>query len=218
MPVVEGKHVEPFTVRLDRCDLRLAAGAALPGHELRAGANRHRLAYRDVASASNRLTLIAAIVPPGAITVHTLFCLRGAMPLDDQAALCCLLNSFVANWLVRLWVTTHLGTSTVERLPVPRPPASSAAGGRLRALGLRLLTSAGQDAGAHAEAQGLAAALYGLDPGEFALVLDTLPLVDAGVKAAAADCHRHLAPGTRRVYTLPGARGTPDDSSDRGLQ
>jgi hypothetical protein len=218
MPVVEGKHVEPFTVRLERCDLRLAAGAALPGHELRAAANRHRLAYRDVASASNRLTLIAAIVPPGAITVHTLFCLRGAMPLDDQAALCCLLNSFVANWLARMWVTTHLGTSTVERLPVPRPPASSAAGGRLRALGHRLLTSAGQDAGAHAEAQGLVAALYGLEPGEFALVLDTLPLVDAGVKAAAAESHRRLAPGAGRVYTLPGAKGTPDYSSDRGLQ
>ena len=218
MPVVEGKHVEPFTVRLERCDLRLAAGAALPGHELGAAANRHRLAYRDVASASNRLTLIAAIVPPGAITVHTLFCLRGAMPLDDQAALCCLLNSFVANWLARMWVTTHLGTSTVERLPVPRPPASSVAGARLRSLGHRLLTSDGQDADAYAEAQGLAAAMYGLAPAEFALILDTLPLVDAGVKAAAAERHRRLAPGAGRVYTLPGATGIPDYSSDRGLQ
>ena len=74
-----------------------------------------------MASSTNRLTLIAAIVPPGAVTVHTLFCLRNVMPVDDQVVLCCLLNSFVANYLVRLWVTTHLGTTTVERLPVPRP-------------------------------------------------------------------------------------------------
>ena len=76
-----------------------------------------------MAASTNRLTLICAIVPPGAVTVHTLFCLKDEMPLDDQVVLCCLLNSFVANYLVRLWVTTHLGTTTVERLPVPRPPA-----------------------------------------------------------------------------------------------
>lgn len=218
MPVVEGKHVEPYAVHADRCELRLAQGAALPAGELRAAARRHRLAYRDVASASNRLTLIAAIVPPGAVTVHTLFCLRGAMPLGDQAALCCLLNSFVANWLVRMWVTTHLGTSTVERLPVPRPPAASFAAGCLRSLGHRLLKSAGQDTAAQAEAQGLAAALYGLTAGEFAVVLETFPLVEADVRAAAAESHRRLAAGAGRVYTFACETGIPDHSSDRGHQ
>ena len=121
-----------------------------------------RLAYRDVASSTNRLTLIAAIVPPGAVTVHTLFCLRNVMPVDDQVVLCCLLNSFVANYLVRLWVTTHLGTATVERLPVPRPSATSRAATRLRDLGRELLESGGHKPGAYAEVQGLAASLYGL--------------------------------------------------------
>jgi hypothetical protein len=36
---------------------------------------RARLAYRDVASATNRLTLIAAVIPARAATTHTLFCL-----------------------------------------------------------------------------------------------------------------------------------------------
>ena len=51
---------------------------------------RSRLAYRDVASSTNRLTLIAAIVPPGVLTTHTLFCSReasgpgvAALPLRD---------------------------------------------------------------------------------------------------------------------------------------
>jgi hypothetical protein len=205
MPVVEGKHVDPFAVRLQDCEFRVADKAALPGgRELREAVGRHRLAYRDVASSTNRLTLISAIVPPGAVTVHTLYCLRNVMPVDDQAVLCCLLNSFVANYLVRLWVTTHLGTATVERLPVPRPPATSRAAMRLRDLGRELLTSGGHKPGAYAEVQGLAASLYGLSADEFALVLESFPLVDAGTREAAADCHRRdchrrLAARPRRV-------------------
>jgi hypothetical protein len=199
MPVVEGKHVGPFTVRLQDCAFRLADEAALPGRELRDAVRRHRLAYRDVASATNRLTLISAIVPPGAVTVHTLFCLKRVMPLDDQVVLCCLLNSFVANYLVRLWVTTHLGTATVERLPVPRPQVTSPLACCLRDLGRALSQSAGRQPGAFIEAQGLAALLYGLSPAEFALVLESFPLVEAGIKEAAAEYHRRLAAKSARV-------------------
>jgi hypothetical protein len=152
------------------------------------------------------------------VTVHTLFCLRGPVPLDDQVVLCCLLNSYVANWLVRMWVTTHLGTSTVERLPVPRPPAASFAAGRLRSLGHRLLWTAGQDATAQAEAQGLAAGLYGLTVEEFAVILEAFPLVEADVRAGAAESHRRLAAGAGQVYTLACETGIPDHSSDRGHQ
>jgi hypothetical protein len=193
MPVVEGKHVDPFGVRLEECELRVTKPGGLPGTAVREAVRRHRLAYRDVASATNRLTLISAIVPPGAVTVHTLHCLRDPMPLDDQVVLCCMLNSFAANFLVRLWVTTHLGTATVERLPVPRPPAASRATVRLRQLGRDLLEAGGRNPAAYAEAQGLAALLYGLTPGEFTLVLESFPLVDADVKAAAAECHSRLA-------------------------
>ena len=193
MPVVEGKHVDPFGVRLEECELRVTKPGGLPGTAVREAVRRHRLAYRDVASATNRLTLISAIVPPGAVTVHTLHCLRDPMPLDDQVVLCCMLNSFAANFLVRLWVTTHLGTATVERLPVPRPPAESRATVRLRQLGRDLLEAGGRNPAAYAEAQGLAALLYGLTPGEFTLVLESFPLVDADVKAAAAECHSRLA-------------------------
>ena len=193
IPVVEGKHVDPFAVRLEDCDLRITNPDGLPGPALREAVRRHRLAYRDVASATNRLTLISAIVPPGAVTVHTLYCLKDPAPLDDQLVLCCLLNSFAANFLVRLRVTTHLGTATVERLPVPRPPAASWVAERLRHLGRELRDAGGRNPAAYAEAQGLAALLYGLTADEFTLILESFPLVDADVKAASADWHRHLA-------------------------
>ena len=81
---------------------------------------RARLAFRDVASATNRTTLIAAIVPAGCVTTHTLFCLRTPLPRTDQWMLCALLNSYVANFLVRLRVTSHVSLSIVQALPVPR--------------------------------------------------------------------------------------------------
>jgi hypothetical protein len=105
----------------------------------------------------------------------------------------------VANYLVRLWVTTHLGTATVERLPVPKPTAASLAAARLRDLGRELLESGGHKPGAYAEVQALAASLYGLSADEFALVLESFPLIEAGTREAAADCHRRLAARPGRV-------------------
>ena len=46
---------------------------------------RPRLAYRDVASATNRLTLIAAVLPAGCVSTHTVFCLRTPLPLARSA-------------------------------------------------------------------------------------------------------------------------------------
>ena len=80
---------------------------------------RPRLAYRDVAGATNQLTLIAAMLPAGCVSTHTVFCLRTPCPLPAQQLLCGLFNSFVVNYLVRLRVSTHVTTALVERLPVP---------------------------------------------------------------------------------------------------
>jgi hypothetical protein len=121
------------------------------------------------------------------------------MPADDQVVLCGILNSFIANFLVRMWVTTHLGAATVERLPVPRPHASSVIACRLRDLGRTLIRAGGRDPAAYAEIQGLAASLYGLAPDEFRLVLDSFPLIEADIREAAARCHRSLADRPSRV-------------------
>jgi hypothetical protein len=55
------------------------------------------------------------------VTTHTLFCLKSDLALDAQRVLCGVLNSFVANYLVRLRVTTHVTVAIVDRLPAPRP-------------------------------------------------------------------------------------------------
>src|SRR5690606_4434146 len=95
-PVLEGKQIEPFRVHVNACRYELRPDAVLPPHVSR----EPRVAYRDVASATNRLTLIAAILPPGSVSTHTLFCLKTPLRPAAQQVLCALLNSFVANYLI----------------------------------------------------------------------------------------------------------------------
>jgi hypothetical protein len=180
-PVVEGKQIEPFRVFIDRSRLQLRgdsrAGERVP--------RRLRLAYRDVASATNRLTLIAALIPPRAVTTHTLFCLKTPVPATAQRVLCALLNSYVANYLIRLRVNTHVTVSLVARLPVPVLRPGDPGFERLAVLSRALTAGSSpvEEAPEYAELQALVASLYRLDAPAFEHVLSTFPLVPAATRA-----------------------------------
>jgi hypothetical protein len=184
-PVIEGKQVNPFRVAVgeSRWEVRPSADA-----EARVP-RRARLAYRDVASATNRLTLIAAIIPARAVTTHTLFCLRTRLVLPRQRVLCALLNSYVANFLVRLRVNTHVTVSLVSRLPVPvvRPAHPFFARLAACAEALALGTRPAEEMDEYAEIQAIAAHLYGLNRVHFEHVLSTFPLVPSEVRQRALD-------------------------------
>ena len=102
-------------------------------------------------------------------------------------------NSFIVNYLVRLRVTTHVTTATVERLPIPRRDDGPRAFRRIAALA-RILRRR-DDAAAAARLQALAAGLYDLSVEEFEHVLGTFPLVaraerEAALKAYATEARR----------------------------
>jgi len=180
-PVLEGKQIDSFRASVDGCRYRLRADAVvrIP--------RRPRLAYRDIASATNRLTLIAAIIPAEAVTTHTLFCLKTPLPLDAQHVLCALFNSFVANYLIRLRVNMHVTVSLVSRLRMPVLDRDSRTFRRLSTLAQTLMHSpaAAEQQPEYAELQGRVARLYGLTESEFAHVLSTFPLIPREVKSAA---------------------------------
>ena len=115
LPVLEGKHIEPFRVHADRSTLRISEHNASRLLDAATTFSRTRLAYRDVASSTNRLSLIAAVLPAGVVTTHSLFCLKTMLSSDTQAFLCAMLNSYVANYLVRQVMTTHLGQRLSRR-------------------------------------------------------------------------------------------------------
>jgi hypothetical protein len=184
LPVIEGKMLAPFRVTLS------AARAAVTRRDatrlLGTRYERPRLAYRDVASATNRQTLIAAILPADCVSTHTLFCLRTPLNSRLQHFLCGVFNSFVVNYLVRLRVTTHVTTAIVERLPVPTEGAAPRASREIAALA-RLLAR-GFDDNVYARLNARVAAVYQLRLEEFAHVLGTFPLVlrdqrDAALRA-----------------------------------
>jgi hypothetical protein len=128
-----------------------------------------------VASATNRLTLIAAILPAGSVSTHTVLCLRTPLALRHQQFLCGLFNSFVVNYLARLRVSTHVTTAIVERLPVPPPQVAPQTQGEIAGLARRLARAPAPSAFARLNAQ--VGRIYRLSREEFAHVLETFPLV-----------------------------------------
>ena len=176
LPVIDGKHIQPFAADWSQSSVRLPLRIADRLTGAREARHRPRLAYRDVASSTNRLTLIAAIVPAGVLTTHTLFCSREAMDDDVLRFLCGMFNSFVANYLVRLQVSTHVTAALMARLPVPRPPRASAAF-RTVVTCADALRSGASGFAHHAPLQATAARLYGVTREQLVHVLGTFPLV-----------------------------------------
>jgi Eco57I restriction-modification methylase len=182
LPVVDGKHLSPFRAAIEESTRSIASADAR--RLLRSNRHEHlRLAYRDVASATNRVTLIAAILPARCVSTHTVFCLRTPLPLRAQYFLCGVFNSLVVNYLVRLRVTTHVTTATVERLPIPTLDAAPAACADIASLA-RLLTR-GEKPEAFAQLNARVAELYQLSAAEFEYVLGTFPLVESTERAGA---------------------------------
>jgi hypothetical protein len=181
LPVVEGKHVGPFHVAL--ASVRHLIDAADARRRLRSDRHEHRrLAYRDVASATNRLTLIAAVLPSHCVSTHTLFCLRTPLRPSLQHLLCGFFNSFVVNYLVRLRVTMHVTTGMVEQLPIPT--AEAAPGACREIAGLARLLARRPDIAALARLNARVAALYQLSAQEFEHILTTFPLIPMSERQA----------------------------------
>ena len=121
LPVLEGKHLTPFAVDIAAATMGVSERHASRLVDAARTFQRMRLGYRDVASPTNRVTLIAALVPAGTITTHTVFCLKD--PLDDecQQYLCAMFNSSSPTTWCAWRVGTHVTTAIVDRLPMPRP-------------------------------------------------------------------------------------------------
>jgi hypothetical protein len=176
LPVLEGKHLEPFVAHVARARFLVPASVARRLLASSSSFGRPRLAYRDVASATNRVTLIAAMLPADCVTTHTLFCLKTVLDEDAQWFLCGVMNSYVANYLIRLRVTTHVSSGIIERLPVPLVGLDSPPAAAIVTIGRQL---AARLAGVCDDRlQALVACLYGLKAAQFSHVLDTFPLVE----------------------------------------
>jgi hypothetical protein len=126
------------------------------------------------------------MLPASTVTTHTIFCLREAVPLEEQWCLCGLLNSFVANYLVRLRGGTHVPAAVMHHLPVPRPSAATGAFDRIAGWS-KHLAKCPEDARVLARLHAGCARAYGTTLSELRHILSTFPLVSEGVRSAVLD-------------------------------
>jgi hypothetical protein len=191
LPVLEGKLLDPYRVRLDEARSYITPASARKLLGDRSRFDRPRLGYREVAASTNRLTLIAAMVPAGAVTTHTIFCLRTP---EDEALhwfLCGMFNSFPANYLARLRGGTHVPASAIHHLPLPLLPRGSEAFARI----VSLARIAASDESARAEIHARSAVAYEFDEADLIHVLGTFPLVAERERTAALTAFQHLRDG-----------------------
>ncbi len=118
----EGKTFHQFTdVWKTRPRYAVAEAALHARPSILSAAGHFRLAFRDIASATNERTMIACIAPPGTVFGHTAHVEKHphGRPVAHALTLCALLNSFPFDWLVRQKATAHLSQFIVGSLPVP---------------------------------------------------------------------------------------------------
>ena len=186
LTVVDGRHVRPFRLDRDgstreaaREDVRRRLGTG-------PGPDAVRVAYRDVASRTNRVTLIAARLPPGVVSTHTVFCSRRILTDEEAWCLVALLNSLVVNYLVRLQVSVHVSSGIMARLPVPCPAPGMRAQLAAWAHTLSEVPDAETLTDTYADLNAAVAGLYGLSPAEFRHVLAGFPLIAEGLRDLSA--------------------------------
>jgi len=206
LPVLEGKHVSAFAVSSDTRwrVTRERAAQLLPNRSF----DRARVGYRDVSGVGNQRSLIAAVIPSGCVTTHTIFCLRTEAEPAAHQFLCALLNSFVLNFVARLLMGGHMTTSLVESLPAPRW-TSSPEQRRLGLLAERL--SRRPTARVAIALETRVARLFGIDADDFRRIVSTFPLISTDVRdktiAAYSAEPRSRRRDARRSAARPPASG-----------
>lgn len=231
LALYEGKMIHQFTHLLSEPRYWVSekqGRKALLGEQTdtgsRLGYQKYRLAYRSIASSTNERTLISTVIPPS----FTGNSLNVDERLADKLKLFCVavLNSFVVDWLLRQKVTTNINMFYVYQLPVPRLAETDAIFRSILVRATKLIcitrefdelarstglesykngvTDPATRAKLRAELDGMIAHLYGLTEEEFSHILTTFPIVEQGVKDAAFEAYKALAPkpGDQAVATL----------------
>lgn len=149
-----------------------------------------RVAWRDVASATNERTAIATVIPPDTTCDHTLWTFKGGtLGSDECAALAALMSSFCFDYQVRLRGRSHVNKAIVLAISSPArddlltlaPLAASVVRDGAICSDLKTdpladdLWTLGQ---ARAELDGRIASLYSLSIQQFAAVLSGFPNID----------------------------------------
>ena len=100
---------------------------------------RYRIGFCDVASPSNKRSLVAALVPPGCVCGHTLPTITFEPQFEWAYMLwLAVANSFTVDFIARKKVSLHMTYGTLDSVPFPRLGLGGVAVRRLVQLALQL--------------------------------------------------------------------------------
>ncbi|MFX1759393.1 Eco57I restriction-modification methylase domain-containing protein [Rhodococcus sp. As11] len=126
-------HADPDIViealqnrRLRQARLKASAFYQLPTeiveNPLTLPCRKPRIAFRDIARATDTRTALVTLVPPNALLVNTApYLLRREGDEKDEAFLLGVLSSIPLDWYARRYVEVHLNLHIFNALPIPRP-------------------------------------------------------------------------------------------------
>jgi len=177
---------------------------------------QYRLGIRAVASNTNERSLICTVVPHGVFAGNSVIVNKDNSLTAEQLLACtAIMNSLVADWLLRQKVTTNINMFYLYQLPVPRLEISKAMLSSIIQTAARLVcmypefSDLATAVGVDMQQDGVApsadrtelrsdldariAHLYGLSEDEFVHILSSFPLVDQTTKDATLDAFRRLA-------------------------
>ena len=207
---------------------------SVPG-DLKPDYEAYRIAIRKIASNTNERTLITTIIPPNtfagnSLTVH--FPFRNipghynepVFSYTELLFLVGVMNSFVADYVLRSRMTTNLNLFYLYQLPIPR---RSPTDGAFKAIVVRVaklvcvstdfdplareVGLSGSEDGVtdrlersrlQSEIDGLVGHLYGLSEEEFSHTLSTFPLVENAIKEAALAAYKLLVPKSADQHVI----------------
>ncbi|TVQ53220.1 MAG: ATP-binding protein [Spirulina sp. DLM2.Bin59] len=228
LPLYEGKMIHQFDHQwgqpkywLDESDVRsklLKRGEADTDQIL--AYQMYKLGFRDIARNTDQRTAIITMLPKGVCCNHKIptaiiYNTENQPCLKSQLFFCCILNSFIIDYLLRQRVTTNLTFFFLYQLPVPRlqegdpwfaeivdraaklicttPEYDELAA----AVGLgshhNSITDPTQRAQLRAQLDGIIAHLYSLTEAEFIHILSTFPIVSEQTKQAALNAYGEIS-------------------------
>ncbi len=160
-----------------REDCRVKIGSLFP-----------RAGFCDVTGHANERTILAALIPGDAVAGNKVPTLRFDQSdgIEPHLIWLGIANSFVVDWIARRRVATSLNYFQLAQLPFPRVSPESDIGKTIVTIVTQLSKSVDQwdlqvlqqRAVLRSELDAIVAALFDLDPREFAKVFDDFPLVD----------------------------------------
>ena len=120
IPLYEGKFINQFVIKPE--EIQYAISRDTVERKTNGDVNFYRIAFRTIARATDKRSLIVTLLPPQTSSVHSLFSEKFAdkVTLKDEIFIVGILNSYEIDFLLRQLISANVSLIFVQQMPVPK--------------------------------------------------------------------------------------------------